>query len=82
MPSNPMKQHDDYTSGPHSYRVHFWCGLVFGAIVGAWFSRNFFDSPILVCLGALTTGLACGLFCGRWGDSAWQRLLERLRWWF
>jgi hypothetical protein len=71
---------DDYLLGGHHRWVHFWCGLVFGAGLGAWIGWGLFNTAWDVAAIAAATGLVFGLCCGRWGDSAWQWFLERL-WW-
>jgi hypothetical protein len=63
---------DDYISGPHHCWVHFWCGLIFGAGIGAWLSSKLFDTwPPFVALTA-AIALVVALCCGRWGDAAWE----------
>lgn len=75
-----MKKHDDYVAGPHSYWIHFGCGLVFGAVAGAWIGWQIFDSGGLVVVTALGISLVTALTCGRWGDQGWQWVLQKLGW--
>jgi hypothetical protein len=71
---------NDYVSGPHSFWIHFVCGLIAGAGLAAWFGWRLFDSRWvfagLVALSAVITAYCCG----RWGDSAWEWLVEVFRW--
>jgi hypothetical protein len=67
--------------GRHHVWIHFSCGLVFGACVGAWISWNMLDSRWGFIVLTASTALVVAFCCGRWGDSAWEWLLERL-WWF
>jgi hypothetical protein len=76
-----MKKHDDYISGPHHFWIHFWCGLLFGGLVSAWISWQFFETRALILV---STGIAAPVIaycCGRWGDSAWHWLIQKLQWW-
>jgi hypothetical protein len=75
-----MKQHDEYIAGPHSYWVHFWCGIVFGALLGLWIGWNLFEQGWAIPATSLATALAIGYSCGRWGDGAWQWVISRLDW--
>ena len=75
-----MKNYDEYVAGEHHHRMHFWCGLVFGALLGTWVGWWVFESgwPIVVTAGAFAAGIAYS--CGRWGDRAWHWIIERLPW--
>jgi hypothetical protein len=75
-----MKKHDDYISGPHHFWIHFWCGLVFGAIVSTWVSCSLFESTPIILITAGPGALVIAYCCGRWGDSAWQWLLDQWPW--
>jgi hypothetical protein len=75
-----MKKQDDYISGPHHFWFHFWCGFVFGGALGAWLSWSFLESTLLILIGAGVIALVTAFCCGRWGDSAWRRIIEMLPW--
>lgn len=78
----PMKQHEDYVCGPHKYWIHFFSGLVLGVLLGYWWFGDLFDSTVLDLLAISITGVVIGLFCGRWGETAWRRISDWLSWWF
>jgi hypothetical protein len=71
---------DDYISGPHRFWFHFWCGFVFGGALSTWISLSFFESPTGILVTAGAGALIIAYCCGRWGDSTWYWLLDRLRW--
>jgi hypothetical protein len=73
-----MNRRDDYIAGPHNYWVHFWCGLVFGAILGTWLGWQTFTSGWLVAAAALLTSPVVAFACGRWGDPVWHWIISRL----
>ncbi len=78
-----MKKHDDYIAGPHHYWIHFWCGLVCGAGVGAWrawIGSQIFAAGWLLVVAAIVFSLGTAYSCGRWGDRAWHWILQRLPW--
>jgi hypothetical protein len=75
-----MKKQDDYIAGPHSYWIHFWCGLVFGVFLGAWMGWNFFSSGWAIAGTAFVTSSVAAYSCGRWGDRAWHWILSRIGW--
>jgi len=75
-----MKKHDDYVSGPHSYWIHFWCGLFFGAGIGAWIGRGFFDGGWRVVATSIVLALMVACSCGRRGDRAWFWIIENMDW--
>jgi hypothetical protein len=75
-----MKKHDDYISGPHHFWIHFWCGLVFGGLTSLWIGWSLFESTAVVLIVAGIAALVIAYCCGRWGDAAWQWLIERLPW--
>jgi hypothetical protein len=72
---------DDYISGGHHFWVHFWCGLIVGAGLGAWISSGIFDHRLAFI--ASTAGLAVtfAYCCGRWGDSMWSLLSYLCSFW-
>jgi hypothetical protein len=72
-----MKQ-DDYIVGPHHFWIHFWCGLVFGAGIGAWISSELFDSTLAFIAVTAVIALVVAYCCGRWGDPVWQRIIQVL----
>ncbi len=77
-----MEKRDDYISGPHHYWLHFICGCVFGAFVGASLIGWLSDSSIVTWIGAGIGGLSFGLFCGRWGERGWKSVSEWfIVWW-
>jgi hypothetical protein len=75
-----MKKHDDYILGSQHFWVHFSCGLMFGGLLGAWYSWQLFDSTTFIVIGMVITALVVAYCCGRWGDSAWHWIIERLPW--
>jgi len=75
-----MKKQDDYIAGPHSYWIHFWCGLVFGALLGAWIGWQMFDGGWAIACTAFVTSSAVAYSCGRWGDPAWHWIISRVNW--
>ena len=73
---------DDYILGPHHFWIHFWCGLVVGAGLGARISWAIFDQRLAII--ASTTGIAVTIAycCGHWGESAWSVIAHLFsRWW-
>jgi hypothetical protein len=72
---------DDYIAGGHHFWVHFWCGLVVGAGLGAWISSGLFDSGRARIAMSVTMALVIAFCCGRWGDRAWEWIVG-LFWWF
>jgi len=70
---------DDYLLGPHHFWIHFWCGLVVGAGLGARISWVIFDNRAAIIASAVGITFAC--CCGRWGESAWTFLFSKWRWW-
>ena len=75
-----MKKHDDYSSDSHHFWMHFGCGLVFGGLISAWISWQFLEGTVPLLVSTSIGALVIAYCCGRWGDSAWGWLLERLRW--
>ena len=75
-----MNGADDYTTGPHDPRVHFWCGLIFGAVVGTWIGWNIFAGRLGTAVLAAAVAFAMALSCRRWGDRVWHWVLSRLDW--
>jgi hypothetical protein len=73
-----MKKEDDYVAGPHHYWTHFSCGLVFGALLGLWIGTDFFESGWANLATVAVISVAMAFSCGRWGDRAWQWIIERL----
>jgi hypothetical protein len=71
---------DDYILGGHHFWVHFWCGLIFGAGLGAWVSSGLFEGRLAFTAATAAIALVVALCCGRWGDSAWETILRL--WWF
>lgn len=76
-----MNPHDDYFNGPHDFWVHFWCGLVFGAVLGPFIFRVIFDSAWTLGASTVVFALATAYSCGRWGDRAWHWIISGLPWW-
>ena len=77
---NAQEQKGDYIAGPHNPRVHFWCGLVFGAALGAITAWNIFDGGWDIAAFALL-GAGALAYCGaRWGDRAWAWALSLFCW--
>lgn len=77
-----MKQHEDYISGRHKFWVHFFFGLLLGALLGYWWFWGLFDSATLNLLAIAAMASAFGTSCGRWGERAWHRISDWLSWWF
>ena len=77
-----MKQSDGYADGPHDFWIHFWCGLVFGAVVGFFVCGDVLDSAWALAGGVAIFSVAIAYACGRWGDRAWQRIICGLSWFF
>jgi hypothetical protein len=75
-------KNDDYILDGHHFWIHFVCGFVVGAGCGAWISWSLFSS--WWAFGALTAviALAVAHCCGRWGESAWERILDCFWWLF
>ena len=70
----------DFWTGPHHFWTHFWCGLIFGAGLGAQVGKVFGNG--WATFATMTVlGLVIGFSCGRYGDRVWHWLIERL-WWF
>jgi hypothetical protein len=69
---------------PHSGRLHFVFGFVFGAGATAgvmsWYSDV--ERPMVILGVAGCAGLGLGFFFAKYGDGAWQRVSEWIRaWW-
>lgn len=75
-----MKKYDHYVAGSHPYWTHFWCGLLLGAGIGAWIGWWGFDECWAVPVTAIAVSLVVAYSCGRWGDQAWDWIIQRL-WW-
>ncbi len=73
-----MKHQNDYLAGPHDFWVHFWCGLVFGAILGVCIFGEVFDSAWGLATGTALFALLTAYACGRWGDRAWHSIISGL----
>ena len=76
-----MQQRDDYVFGSHHYWLHFGCGFVLGAALGAHATLGVASKPVVVVV-SLVGGLLLGRFAGRWGDRGWKRVSELLRLWW
>jgi len=70
----------DYPAGSHHAGIHFWCGLVFGGGIGVWVGGSLFEGGGAMVVTAVASALTFAWACARWGDRAWQWLLERLAW--
>ncbi|HWQ91156.1 MAG TPA: hypothetical protein VN673_05760 [Clostridia bacterium] len=75
-----MKKQDDYVSGPHHYWTHFGLGLVLGAVLGVLIGWQLFTDGWGLGAVVVLTSITAGYSCGRWGDRAWQWIIERLPW--
>jgi len=72
-----MLSEDEYIAGRHHFWTHFYCGLVFGAVLGTWVGWRYFEGGwrlAAVAVVALVVAAACGL----WGDKAWRVMLRWL----
>jgi len=71
---------DDYIAGGHHFWIHFWFGLVFGVGFGAWICWWTFHILSRMEFIALTAAIGLAVACcsGRWGDSAWEWIVEYL----
>jgi hypothetical protein len=67
---------DDYILSGHHFWVHFWCGLIFGACLGARVSGDLFDSRRAFISATAAIALVVALCCGYWGDSAWEKIMQ------
>jgi len=76
-----MNGSNDLWTGPHHFWTHFWCGLIFGAGLGAWTGWQMFDSGWRIVATLVVVALVLAYSCGRWGDRLWRWLIENL-WWF
>jgi len=76
-----MRKHDGCISGPHHFWIQFWCGLVFGGVLGPWWSWQLFERTVFIMVGTAVTALIIAFSCGRWGDSAWHWIIQKLRGW-
>lgn len=79
-----MKQHVDFVSGPHHHGWHFVAGLLVGALFGHRLGSWLFDNQILTWTATAAAAVGLAIFCGRWGEPAWQWVGDRLsnRWWW
>jgi hypothetical protein len=77
----PMNGANDFWTGPHHFWTHFWCGLIFGAGLGAWIGCQVFDSGWRIFATLVVVALVVAYSGGRWGDRFWQWLIGNL-WWF
>jgi hypothetical protein len=75
-----MKKQDDYIAGPHHYRTHFWCGVIFGAGIGYWMGWQIFESGWTILMTAIVVSAVVAYSCGRWGDRAWHWIVKHLPW--
>ena len=64
----------------HNPRVHFWCGLVFGLVVGAIVGGELWNSLLADAATSLAVGIGLALAAGRSGDAVWRCVLEWLSW--
>jgi hypothetical protein len=72
---------DDYILGGHSFWIHFVFGLVLGGGIGAWISWGLFSSWWAFAGLTAAIALVVAFCCGRWGDSAWEWIVEHCWWW-
>lgn len=77
-----MEKKDDYISGTHHYWIHFICGFLFGAAIGAYVTSTFLDNSLFILVAAIVSGLWFGFSCGKWGERAWKSISEWFRIWF
>lgn len=75
-----MKQEDDYFAGPHHFWTHLVCGAIFGALLGAWIGWQCSSNEWIMVLTALVVSASFSYSSARWGDRAWQWLIQRLHW--
>jgi hypothetical protein len=79
-----LNKHNDYIAGPHSGRLHFVFGFVFGAGATAGLLYWYCDveRPVLILAVAACAGLGSGFLCAKYGDRAWRRVSDWIRiWW-
>jgi hypothetical protein len=70
----------DPITGPHHYWMHFWFGLVVGAILGWRLGEAFFAADWKIAVASGTVGLILALAGGRWGDQVWEFLFADINW--
>ena len=75
-----IMKRDDYIFGSHHFWTHFWCGFIVGAVLGGWISWGLFDSRWIGFALTAVIALIIAFCCGRWGDPAWEWIIERLGW--
>jgi hypothetical protein len=73
-------KNDDNIADAARFWIHFWCGLIFGGGLGAIISWGAFDSRWAFIASTAAIALVVGYCCGRWGDSAWCWIIEKLPW--
>lgn len=66
---------DDYIRGRH-FRIHFWCGLAIGGIIGAQISWGRFEGPWGFFGCTLGIALAFALAVAYWGDPLWHWFVD------
>jgi hypothetical protein len=60
---------------------HFGLGIAFGAGVGTWISWGLFEQVYTFAAATLLISIAVGYSCGRWGERAWEWIVDNF-WWF
>ena len=75
-----MKKQDDYRTGPHHFWIYFWCGLIFGVAGGFWVGWQIFERGWPIVATMAIAGPVGAYSSGRWGDSAWGRMLRVFNW--
>lgn len=73
-------RYDEKVSGPHDRRVHAGCGLIFGALLGVFFSMNTFETLAGFVIGTVGVAVIIAYCCARWGDPIWLLLTKHLSW--
>jgi uncharacterized membrane protein len=63
----------------HDFWIHFVCGFIVGAGIGAWIGFAAFSGWPAIIVFALVAALILALCAGRWGDPVWEALCDMWR---
>ena len=66
---------DSYRSGSHDPWTHYVCGLIAGAVLGALFGAQWFESGRNILTSSVVTAVVTAYATGTKGDAAWEWIL-------
>lgn len=67
-------------AGDYDPRLHFACGLLFGGALGVWIAWQLCDGVTSFSIVLVLVALSFAWASARWGDAAWEWVMERFNW--